>query len=74
MPYLNCPTCRLTVYVPPKQDSLEQRPRCSGRLGAVRKLFPSRARPGGSKRRLRRSALDTLISTRRARSSPPRSK
>jgi hypothetical protein len=70
MPYLNCPGCRLTVYVPPTEDSLELCPRCSGALGAVRDLFPARRgrrAPDG----LRRSALDTVISARRGRSTPP---
>jgi hypothetical protein len=70
MPYLNCPGCRLTVYVPPTEDSLELCPRCSSALGAVRDLFPARrGRPAPG--RLRRSALDTVISARRERSTPP---
>jgi hypothetical protein len=65
MPYLNCPACRLTVYVPPAEDALDVCPRCSGRLGAVRKLFPGRF----SRARARRSALDAVIRARRSR--PP---
>ena len=68
MPYLDCPGCRLTVYLPPAEASLEKCPRCSGRLGAVRTLFPSRPRSGGpTLGGRRRSTLDAVISTRPAR-------
>jgi hypothetical protein len=71
MPYLNCPGCRLTVYVPPTEDSLELCPRCSSALGAVRELFPATRSRRRVPDRPRRSALDTVISARRERSTPP---
>jgi hypothetical protein len=70
MPYLNCPGCRLTVYAPPTGDSLELCPRCSEPLGAVRELFSGKRRRRRAPDRARRSALDTVISTRRERSIP----
>jgi hypothetical protein len=59
MAYLNCPTCRLTVYTP--TVSFEECPRCRAKLGRVSRLFrsplpprllksdrePSAKRPGG---------------------------
>jgi ssDNA-binding Zn-finger/Zn-ribbon topoisomerase 1 len=37
--YLNCPTCRLTVYTP--SLSFEECPRCRAKLGRVSRLFRS---------------------------------
>jgi hypothetical protein len=62
MPYLNCPNCRLTLYVSSARRSPGTCPRCSAPLGTVRSLFASPLRP----------ALDTVIATRRARSSTPK--
>jgi len=39
MAYLNCPTCRLTVYTP--TVSFEECPRCRAKLGRVSRLFRS---------------------------------
>ena len=40
MPYLDCPTCRLTVYVAPRLTPLDKCPRCgSKRLGEPGRLF-----------------------------------
>jgi len=39
--YLNCPSCRLTVYSPVKQATSEECPRCRARLGKASRLFRS---------------------------------
>lgn len=39
MPYLNCPSCRLTVYEAPSEKQLKACPRCGGRLGGTARLF-----------------------------------
>lgn len=39
MAYLNCPTCRLTVYT--ATVSFEECPRCRAKLGRVSRLFRS---------------------------------
>jgi predicted RNA-binding Zn-ribbon protein involved in translation (DUF1610 family) len=39
--YLNCPSCRLTVYSPVSQASSEVCPRCGAKLGRVSRLFRS---------------------------------
>ena len=39
MPYLNCPSCRLTVYAPTRFGLREECPRCAARLGRVSRLF-----------------------------------
>jgi hypothetical protein len=39
--YLNCPSCRLTVYSPVSQATSEVCPRCRARLGRVSRLFRS---------------------------------
>jgi Zn-finger nucleic acid-binding protein len=48
MAYLNCPTCRLTVYT--STVSFEECPRCRAKLGRVSRLFrsplPTRLRRG----------------------------
>jgi hypothetical protein len=41
MAYLNCPTCRLTVYSPTLSVSAEECPRCRAKLGQVSRLFRS---------------------------------
>ena len=41
MAYLNCPTCRLTVYSPALGLNSEECPRCRAKLGRVSRLFRS---------------------------------
>lgn len=41
MAYLNCPTCRLTVYSPTLSVRPEECPRCRAKLGKVSRLFRS---------------------------------
>jgi Zn-finger nucleic acid-binding protein len=41
MAYLNCPTCRLTVYSPAMGVNSEDCPRCRAKLGKVSRLFRS---------------------------------
>jgi Zn-finger nucleic acid-binding protein len=41
MAYLNCPTCRLTVYSPASGLHSEECPRCRAKLGKVSRLFRS---------------------------------
>jgi hypothetical protein len=41
MPYLNCPSCRLSVYSAAVYSSIDHCPRCEARLGEVRSLFRS---------------------------------
>ncbi len=41
MAYLNCPTCRLTVYSPALGLNSEECPRCRAKLGKVSRLFRS---------------------------------
>jgi hypothetical protein len=41
MAYLNCPTCRLTVYSPTPGLGSEECPRCRAKLGKVSRLFKS---------------------------------
>jgi Zn-finger nucleic acid-binding protein len=45
MAYLNCPTCRLTVYSPEMSASFEECPRCRAKLGKVSRLFRSALPP-----------------------------
>jgi ssDNA-binding Zn-finger/Zn-ribbon topoisomerase 1 len=45
MAYLNCPTCRLTVYSPALSASPEECPRCRAKLGKVSRLFRSAMPP-----------------------------
>jgi ssDNA-binding Zn-finger/Zn-ribbon topoisomerase 1 len=52
--YLNCPSCRLTVYRKASKAATEECPRCGSTLGKVSRLFatklPSRfARRRGAK-------------------------
>jgi hypothetical protein len=52
MAYLNCPTCRLTVYSPTLSAISEECPRCRAKLGKVSRLFRSQLPPrlaGGGK-------------------------
>jgi uncharacterized paraquat-inducible protein A len=39
--YLNCPTCRLTVYSPARGLNSGECPRCLAKLGKVSRLFRS---------------------------------
>ena len=41
MAYLNCPTCRLTVYSPVASITSEECPRCRAKLGKASRLFRS---------------------------------
>jgi hypothetical protein len=43
--YLNCPTCRLTVYSPMLSATSEECPRCRAKLGKVSRLFRSQVPP-----------------------------
>jgi hypothetical protein len=45
MAYLNCPTCRLTVYSPTLSATSEECPRCRARLGKASRLFRSAMPP-----------------------------
>jgi hypothetical protein len=45
MAYLNCPTCRLTVYSPTLSATTEECPRCRAKLGKVSRLFRSAVPP-----------------------------
>ncbi|MDQ4024295.1 MAG: hypothetical protein M3217_02225, partial [Actinomycetota bacterium] len=45
LPYLNCPTCRLTVYNPAPFVRSEECPRCRAKLGKVSRLFRSALPP-----------------------------
>jgi Zn-finger nucleic acid-binding protein len=45
MAYLNCPSCRLTVYSPARSSSIEECPRCRAKLGKVSSLFRSALPP-----------------------------
>jgi uncharacterized paraquat-inducible protein A len=45
MAYLNCPSCRLTVYSPVEFASKEECPRCRAKLGKVSRLFRSALPP-----------------------------
>ena len=43
--YLNCPSCRLTVYSPGQALTSEECPRCRAKLGKVSRLFRSALPP-----------------------------
>jgi uncharacterized paraquat-inducible protein A len=45
MVYLNCPSCRLTVYSPGLSSTSEECPRCRAKLGKVSRLFRSAVPP-----------------------------
>jgi len=45
MAYLNCPTCRLTVYSPAFSSTSEECPRCRAKLGKASRLFRSTLPP-----------------------------
>jgi hypothetical protein len=66
MAYLNCPTCRLTVYSPTLSATSEECPRCRAKLGKASRLFRSAMPPRlleatrGSKR-VRERAGDKAI-------------
>ena len=53
MAYLNCPTCRLTVYRPMPSLMDEECPRCKAKLGQVSRLFRSQLPPRLMERRER---------------------
>jgi hypothetical protein len=43
--YLNCPTCRLTIYSPTLSTLSEECPRCRAKLGKVSRIFSSKLPP-----------------------------
>ena len=45
MVYLNCPSCRLTVYHAGPALTSEECPRCRAKLGKVSRLFRSKLPP-----------------------------
>ncbi len=45
MVYLNCPSCRLTVYSPGHSLAAEECPRCRAKMGKVSRLFRSKLPP-----------------------------
>jgi hypothetical protein len=45
MVYLNCPSCRLTVYSPGQALTSEECPRCRAKMGKVSRLFRSALPP-----------------------------
>ena len=45
MAYLNCPTCRLTVYSPTLSATSEECPRYRAKLGKASRLFRSAMPP-----------------------------
>ena len=45
MAYLNCPTCRLTIYSPTLSAISEECPRCRAKLGKASRLFQSALPP-----------------------------
>jgi hypothetical protein len=45
MAYLNCPTCRLTVYSPTLSATSEECPRCRAKMGKASRLFRSALPP-----------------------------
>ena len=45
MVYLNCPSCRLTVYSPGGSLTSEECPRCRAKMGKVSRLFRSALPP-----------------------------
>jgi hypothetical protein len=55
MAYLNCPTCRLTVYSPTATPISEECPRCRARLGKVSRLFRSALPPRLQERKPKRT-------------------
>ena len=59
MAYLNCPTCRLTVYSPALGLNSEECPRCRAKLGKVSRLFRSALPPRLQDRRERRGREET---------------
>jgi hypothetical protein len=56
--YLNCPTCRLTVYSPTITAISDECPRCRAKLGKVSRLFRSQLPP-----RLQGKASDAFEAT-----------
>jgi uncharacterized paraquat-inducible protein A len=60
MAYLNCPSCRLTVYSPVMQATSEVCPRCRAKLGKVSRLFRSSLPARVLEQRESTSAADAL--------------
>jgi len=65
MAYLNCPTCRLTVYSPTTSATSEECPRCRAKLGKVSRLFRSALPP-----RLQEKGGERLPRTGRGKTAP----
>jgi hypothetical protein len=65
MAYLNCPTCRLTVYSPTTSATSEECPRCRAKLGKVSRLFRSALPP-----RLQDKAANGVPGTGREKTAP----
>jgi hypothetical protein len=65
MAYLNCPTCRLTVYSPTTGATSEECPRCRAKLGKVSRLFRSPLPP-----RLQEKAANRLPGSEREETAP----
>ena len=42
MPYLNCPSCRLTVYSNASKSKPDECPRCGSELGRASRLFTTK--------------------------------
>ena len=65
MAYLNCPTCRLTIYSPLLSATSEDCPRCRAKLGKVSPLFSSSVPPrlqGKSRRPLPKDGREEAAS------------
>jgi hypothetical protein len=65
MAYLNCPTCRLTIYSPTVSSTSEECPRCRAKLGKVSRLFRSKLPP-----RLQEKMGESLPTDGRERAAP----
>jgi hypothetical protein len=65
MAYLNCPTCRLTVYSPLTSATSEECPRCRAKLGKVSRLFRSALPP-----RLQDKGVDRVTGSGRGETAP----
>ena len=50
MAYLNCPTCRLTVYSPTASATSEECPRCRAKLGQGEQAVPFRHAAAAARR------------------------
>jgi uncharacterized paraquat-inducible protein A len=56
MAYLNCPSCRLTVYSPGLSLTSEECPRCRAKMGKASRLFRSALPPRLLARESRRAS------------------